>query len=113
VGGAGVRAGDEGAGSGRCRAADGLAPGARRAWWGERELRLTKTEFDLLELLVRTEGLVLDHETVYRQVWGNEVGVDAKNLASYVGYLRRKLAEAGAPDLIHTVRGVGYAARRP
>jgi two-component system response regulator MprA len=39
--------------------------------------------------------------------------VDAKNLASYVGYVRHKLADAGAPDLIHTVRGVGYAVRRP
>lgn len=90
-----------------------IAPAARRVWWGEKELRFTRTEFDLLELLVRNEGLVLDHPTVYRQVWGADAGVDAKNLAGYIGYLRRKLAEAGAPDLIHTVRGVGYAARRP
>jgi len=34
-------------------------------------------------------------------------------VAGYVGYLRRKLSDAGAPDLIRTVRGVGYAARRP
>ncbi|MFJ1971085.1 response regulator transcription factor [Streptomyces sp. NPDC087903] len=90
-----------------------LAPAARRAWWEEVELRLTRTEFDLLELLVRNEGIVLDHATVYRRVWGQEAGVDARNLAGYVGYVRRKLAEAGAPELIHTVRGVGYAARRP
>ena len=90
-----------------------VAPAARRAWWGEAELRLSKTEFDLLELLVRNEGLVLDHATVYGRVWGPDAGVDAKNLASYVGYVRRKLADAGAPDLIHTVRGVGYAVRRP
>ncbi|WP_345566583.1 response regulator transcription factor [Streptomyces plumbiresistens] len=91
-----------------------IAPGARRAWWGESELRLTKTEFELLELLVRNEGLVLDHTTLYRQVWGSDVCVDAKNLAGYIGYVRRKLAEAGAPpELIHTVRGVGYAVRRP
>ena len=88
-----------------------IAPAARRVWWGEREVRLTRTEFDLLELLVRNEGLVLDHETLYRQVWGRDAGVDAKNLAGYVGYLRRKLGAAGAPELIHTVRGVGYAAR--
>ncbi|MFD3616287.1 response regulator transcription factor [Streptomyces sp. NPDC058676] len=91
-----------------------VAPGARRAWWGDTELRLTKKEFELLELLVRNEGLVLDHAAVYRQVWGPHVGVDAKNLAGYVGYLRRRLADAGAPPgLIHTVRGVGYAVRRP
>jgi two-component system response regulator MprA len=90
-----------------------LTPAARRAWWGEAELRLSKTEFDLLELLVCNEGLVLDHATVYGRVWGPDAGVDAKNLASYVGYVRHKLADAGAPDLIHTVRGVGYAVRRP
>ncbi|MET8023755.1 response regulator transcription factor [Streptomyces avermitilis] len=90
-----------------------VAPAARRVWWADQELRLSKTEFDLLELLVRNEGIVLDHAAVYRRIWGHNAGVDAKNLASYVGYLRRKLADAGAPDLIHTVRGVGYAVRRP
>ncbi|MFD9396969.1 response regulator transcription factor [Streptomyces sp. NPDC060000] len=90
-----------------------VCPGTRRAWWGASELRLTRTEFDLLELLVREEGLVLDHAAIYRSVWGPGAGVDAKNLAGYVGYLRRKLTDAGAPDLIRTVRGVGYAARRP
>lgn len=80
---------------------------------GAAELRLTRTEFDLLELLVRDEGLVLDHAAIYRRVWGPDAGVDAKNLAGYIGYLRRKLSDAGAPDLIRTVRGVGYAARRP
>ncbi|MGW7049998.1 response regulator transcription factor [Streptomyces avermitilis] len=90
-----------------------VAPAARRVWWADEELRLSKTEFDLLELLVRNEGIVLDHAAVYRRIWGHGAGVDAKNLASYVGYLRRKLADAGAPDLIHTVRGVGYAVRRP
>lgn len=90
-----------------------VSPATRRAWWGAAELRLTRTEFDLLELLVHNEGLVLDHAAIYRDVWGPDAGVDAKNLAGYVGYLRRKLTEAGAPDLIRTVRGVGYAARRP
>ncbi|MFJ1808610.1 MULTISPECIES: response regulator transcription factor [unclassified Streptomyces] len=90
-----------------------VSPGTRRAWWGAAELRLTRTEFDLLELLVRDEGLVLDHAAIYRRVWGADAGVDAKNLAGYIGYLRRKLTDAGAPDLIRTVRGVGYAARRP
>lgn len=90
-----------------------VSPGTRRAWWGAAELRLTRTEFDLLELLVRNEGLVLDHAEIYRTVWGSDAAVDAKNLAGYVGYLRRKLAATGAPDLIRTVRGVGYAARRP
>jgi two-component system, OmpR family, response regulator MprA len=88
-------------------------PAARRAWWADEELALSKTEFDLLELLVRNEGIVLDHSTVYERIWGYDFGADSKNLAVYIGYLRRKLAAAGAPPLIHTVRGVGYTVRRP
>jgi two-component system, OmpR family, response regulator MprA len=88
-------------------------PAARRAWWTDEELQLSKTEFDLLELMVRNEGIVLDHTTVYQRIWGYDFGADSKNLAVYVGYLRRKLACAGAPNLIHTVRGVGYAVRKP
>jgi two-component system response regulator MprA len=88
-------------------------PPARRVWWGRTELSLSKTEFDLLELLVRNEGIVLDHSTVYERIWGYDFGADSKNLAVYIGYLRRKLAAAGAPAVIHTVRGVGYVVRRP
>ncbi|EGG48392.1 MULTISPECIES: response regulator transcription factor [Streptomyces] len=84
---------------------------ARRAWRGERELELTRTEFDLLELLARNSGIVLDHTTIYDRIWGYDFGPGSKNLAVYVGYLRRKLDAPGAPALIHTVRGVGYVLR--
>ena len=88
-------------------------PAARRAWWAAEELQLSKTEFDLLELLVRNVGIALDHSTVYERIWGYDFGPDSKNLPVYIGYLRRKLAGAGAPQLIHTLRGVGYTLRRP
>jgi two-component system response regulator MprA len=84
---------------------------ARRAWRGARELELTRTEFELLELLVRNAEIVLDHSTIYDRIWGYDFGPGSKNLAVYVGYLRRKLDEPGAPQLIHTVRGVGYVLR--
>ncbi|MET8132083.1 MULTISPECIES: response regulator transcription factor [unclassified Streptomyces] len=84
---------------------------ARRAWRGQRELELTRTEFELLELLVRNAGIVLDHSTIYDRIWGYDFGPGSKNLAVYVGYLRRKLDEPGGPALIHTVRGVGYVLR--
>ncbi|MEV5173681.1 response regulator transcription factor [Streptomyces flaveolus] len=84
---------------------------ARRAWRGRRELEMTRTEFELLELLVRNAGIVLDHSTIYDRIWGYDFGPGSKNLAVYVGYLRRKLDEPGAPQLIHTVRGVGYVLR--
>ncbi|MET8830847.1 response regulator transcription factor [Streptomyces sp. NPDC004610] len=88
-----------------------MDPEARRVWRGGRELELTRTEFELLELLLRNEGIVLDHSTIYDRIWGYDFGPGSKNLAVYVGYLRRKLDEPGAPQLIHTVRGVGYVLR--
>ena len=88
-----------------------LDPAARRAWRGEHEVELSKTEFDLLELLVRNAGIVLDHSTIYDRIWGYDFGPDSKNLAVYMGYLRRKVEVDGAPRLLHTVRGVGYTAR--
>ncbi len=84
---------------------------ARRAWRGDRELELTKTEFDLLQLMARNAGIVLTHSTIYERIWGYDFGPDSKALAVYIGYLRRKTEEAGEPRLIHTVRGVGYTLR--
>jgi two-component system response regulator MprA len=86
-------------------------PAARRVWWRGTEITLSKTEFDLLELLVRNAGIVLDRTTIYQRIWGYEFGSDSKNLAVYIGYLRRKLEQAGATELIHTVRGIGYSVR--
>lgn len=90
-----------------------LDPTARRAWRGSREVELSKTEFDLLELLVRNQGIVLEHSTIYDRIWGYDFGPDSKNLAVYISYLRRKLEVDGDSKLIHTVRGVGYAVRAP
>jgi two-component system response regulator MprA len=89
----------------------GLDPATRRAWRGDREIELTKTEFDLLELLVRNAGIVLQHETIYERIWGYDFGPDSKNLAVYISYLRRKVDPEGSPGLIRTVRGVGYTIR--
>jgi two-component system response regulator MprA len=86
-----------------------IDPAARRAWWRSAEVTLSKTEFDLLELLARHEGIVLGHAAIYDRIWGYDFGPDSKNLAVYIGYLRRKLDAAGAPAMIRTVRGVGYS----
>jgi two-component system, OmpR family, response regulator MprA len=88
-----------------------MDPQARRVWRDGRELDLTRTEFELLELLVRNAGIVLDHSTIYDRIWHYDFGPDSKNLAVYIGYLRRKTEEFGRARLIHTVRGVGYVAR--
>ncbi|MDX3230492.1 response regulator transcription factor [Streptomyces sp. ME19-01-6] len=89
-----------------------LDPSARRVWRAGAELDLTRTEFDLLELLVRNSGIVLDHATIYDRIWGYDFGPGSKNLAVYIGYLRRKVDQPGLIPLIHTVRGVGYTLRK-
>ena len=88
-----------------------LDPTQRRVWRGQREVELSKTEFELLELLVRNQGIVLEHSTIYDRIWGYDFGPDSKNLAVYISYLRRKLEGPGDSKIIHTVRGVGYSVR--
>ena len=88
-----------------------IDPLARRVWRGNSEIELSKTEFDLLELLVRNTGIVLDHSLIYERIWNYDFGPDSKNLAVYISYLRRKVDLEGLPKLIHTVRGVGYTLR--
>jgi two-component system, OmpR family, response regulator MprA len=88
-----------------------LDTAGRRAVRNNRDIELTKTEFDLLELLVRNQGVVLDQSTIYERIWGYDFGPDSKNLAVYIGYLRRKTEGDGESRLVHTVRGVGYVVR--
>jgi two-component system response regulator MprA len=80
---------------------------------GEEFAELTRTEFQLLELLLRNPRRVLTHSVIYDRVWGYDFGSASNSLRVYVGYLRRKLQDAGARPLIHTVRGVGYVLREP
>jgi two-component system response regulator MprA len=88
-----------------------LDPPRRQAWRGDRSLELTKTEFDLLELLLFNAGIVLTREQIYERIWGFDFETSSKSLDVYISYLRRKTEEAGESRLIHTVRGVGYTAR--
>jgi two-component system response regulator MprA len=74
-------------------------------------VELTRTEFQLLQLLMLNPRRVLPHSLIYDRVWGYDFGPSSNALRVYVGYLRRKLEHAGAEAVIHTVRGVGYALR--
>ncbi len=76
-------------------------------------VELTRTEYQLLELLLRNPRRVLPHSLIYDRVWGYDFGPTSNALRVYIGYLRRKLEDAGATSEIHTVRGVGYALREP
>ena len=88
-----------------------LDPKRRRVWRAGSELELTKTEFDLLELLMFNAGIVVTRETIYERIWGYDFETSSKSLDVYIGYLRRKTEADGAPRLIHTIRGIGYTAR--
>jgi two-component system response regulator MprA len=77
-----------------------------------RSIDLTKTEFDLLELLMATPEHVLSRDHIYENIWGYNFETGSKSLDVYIGYLRRKLEEDNEVKLIHTVRGVGYTMRQ-
>ncbi|KAA3640967.1 MAG: DNA-binding response regulator [Armatimonadetes bacterium] len=88
-----------------------IDPGARTVTRGGDPVALTKTEFDLLVLLARRPGIVLDRDTIYEEIWGIDFLTSSNSLDVYVGYLRRKTEDGGKSRLIHTVRGVGYVLR--
>lgn len=88
-----------------------LNPQSRTVHRSGREIVLTKTEFDLLELLMRHPGVVVTRDQIYEDIWGYNFETSSKSLDVYVGYLRRKTEENGEPRLVHTVRGVGYVVK--
>jgi len=88
-----------------------MNPATREVRRGDRSIELTKIEFDLLELFLRHPRQVLSRDQILDLVWGYSFDSGTNSLAVYIGYLRRKLEEAGEARLIQTVRGVGYALR--
>jgi two-component system response regulator MprA len=88
-----------------------LDPVAHEVRRGGRLLELTRTEFLLLELLLRHPRQVLPRVSIFDRVWGYDFGPASNSLEVYIGYLRRKTEAAGEPRVLHTVRGVGYVLR--
>jgi two-component system response regulator MprA len=80
---------------------------------GGNTLDLTKTEFDLLHILLEQQEIVLSRDYLYEHIWGFNFETNSKSLDVYIGYLRRKLDANGTEKLLHTVRGVGYVMRKP
>ncbi|MEA2398551.1 MAG: two-component system, OmpR family, response regulator MprA [Thermoleophilaceae bacterium] len=76
---------------------------------GDKLVELTRTEYQLLELLMLNPRRVLPHSMIYERVWGYDFGPTSNALRVYIGYLRRKLAQLGVGETIRNVRGVGYA----
>lgn len=89
-----------------------LDPQARTVERAARPISLTTREFDLLELLMRHANQVLTRDVILENIWGYHDDIPESNIVDvYVRYLRNKLAAAGEPRLIQTVRGVGYVLR--
>lgn len=88
-----------------------MNPETRDVKRGDRQISLTRTEFALLELLMRNPRKVLNRSTILEDVWGYDFPTSGNALEVYIGYLRRKIEAGGESRLIHTVRGVGYALR--
>ena len=85
--------------------------GTREVRRGERRIALTKTEYSILELLMRNSGRVVGRDRLIETVWGDDSDIESNTLDAFVRLLRSKVEQAGEPKLIHTVRGVGYTLR--
>ncbi len=88
-----------------------LDPATREAQRGPRRITLTRTEYALLEMLLRRAGHVVPRDTLLDAVWGFSSDVESNTLDAFMRLLRAKVELPGEPKLIHTVRGVGYTLR--
>ena len=88
-----------------------IEPARRAVHVGEREVALTKREYELLVVLARNADVVLTRERLLELVWGYDFATDTNVVDVFVGYVRRKLEADGTPRLVHTVRGVGFVLR--
>ena len=85
-----------------------LEPGTRAVTFRGAPIDVTPTEFDLLAYFLARRGQALSRDEIHRDVWGHDFDRGTNLIDVYVGYLRRKLAEAGSESVIEAVRGVGY-----
>ncbi len=85
-----------------------IRPSSREVVRGGRSIELTKREYELLEILARNAGRVVNKEVIFEKVWGFDWEPESDAIKVYVRYLRLKLNAGGEPDLIRAVRGVGY-----
>jgi len=88
-----------------------LDAATRRVTRNNERVELTRTDWSLLEVLLRNAGRVLHRQQLLAQVWNLPPGTESNTVDVYVGYLRRRLEAGGRSRLIHNVRGVGHVLR--
>ncbi len=84
---------------------------SHEAWRGKTQLRLTRTEFAIVESLMRSAGRVVTRRRLIETVWGEDREIGDNNLDVFIRFLRVKIDGTGQGRLIHTVRGLGYCLR--
>jgi two-component system OmpR family response regulator len=89
-----------------------LNQSSREVRRGGELLYLTKTEYSMLELLMRSAGRVVERESLIASIWGADTDIESNTLDAFVRLLRAKVERPDEPRLIHTVRGVGYRLQR-
>jgi len=83
-------------------------PASRRVWRGDREVTLSRKEFDLLHALITRAGVVVSRNDLMREVWQTSFYTSSKTIDVHLGWIRRKLGDdPKRPTLITTVRGEG------
>jgi DNA-binding response OmpR family regulator len=88
-----------------------LDTGTHEVRRGSDRIELTRTEFSLLEFMLRRRGAVVARNALIEGVWGHDREIENNTLDAFVRLLRQKIDGGGRPRLIHTVRGIGYAVR--
>ena len=76
---------------------------------GNRNVNLTRTEYAILELLLRNAGRVVTRDALIEIVWSRDSDIESNTLDAFVRLLRAKVEAPGEIRLIHTIRGVGYS----
>ena len=75
---------------------------------GDREVELTKKEYELLVYMIKNKNIVLTREQILNQVWGYSYIGETNVVDVYIRYLRSKIDDVFGRKYIHTIRGVGY-----
>jgi two-component system response regulator MprA len=88
-----------------------LDQGTREVTRNGRKITLTRTEYSILELLMRQTPRVVTHDALLETVWGGASDVELNTVSAFMRLLRTKIEATGETRLLQTVRGVGYALR--
>lgn len=80
----------------------------RKVYSGENEIKFTKTEVDIIDILSNNIGKIFDRETIYERLWGYDKDGDSAIIMEHIRRIRKKFSDVVDKEMIETVWGVGY-----